>query len=72
MVGADSCCVEVRGPVRRDNVHHMLFLRDGIPLLENMRFTELAEDQVYEFLFLNLPLRIKGATGSPVRPIAIR
>jgi len=26
---------------------------------------------VYEFLFLNLTLRINGATGSPVRPLAV-
>jgi kynurenine formamidase len=72
LVGADSCCVEVRGPVRRENIHHILFLRDGIPLLENMVFDELARDQLYEFLFLALPERIKGATGSPIRPIAVR
>ena len=29
-------------------------------------------DEVYTFLFLNLTLRIVGATGSPVRPIAVR
>lgn len=33
---------------------------------------ELARDRVYEFLYLNLTERIKGATGSPVRPIAVR
>ncbi len=46
--------------------------RDGIPLLENMELREIAGDQVYEFLFLALTERIKGATGSPVRPIAVR
>ena len=50
----------------------MLFLQDGIPLLENMELRELAGDEVYEFLFLALTERIKGATGSPVRPIAVR
>ena len=42
------------------------------PLLENMELKDVAGDQVYEFLFLNLTLPIKGATGSPVRPIAVR
>ena len=32
----------------------------------------LAADEVYEFLYLNLTLCIKGATESPVRPIAVR
>jgi kynurenine formamidase len=46
-------------------VHH------GIPLLEFMTFTELAKDEVYEFLFVLTPLRLKGSTGSPSRPLAI-
>lgn len=37
-----------------------------------MELKDVARDQVYEFLFLNLTLPIKGATGSPVRPIAVR
>jgi kynurenine formamidase len=36
-----------------------------------MELRDVARDQAYEFLFLNLTLRIKGATGSPVRPIAV-
>lgn len=72
MVGADSCCVQIMPPVRPGNVHHILFLEEGIGLLENMELAEITRDRVYEFLFLNLTLRIKGATGSPVRPIAVR
>jgi kynurenine formamidase len=71
LVGADSCCVEVM-PRRAGNVHHILFLGEGIPLLENLELGELARDEVYEFLFLGLPERIKGATGSPMRPVAVR
>ena len=72
LVGADSCCVEVRPRPGTDNVHRMLFLGEGIAMLENMELRELAADEVYEFLFIGLPERIKGATGSPMRPIAIR
>lgn len=71
MVGADSCCVQIMPPTRPGNVHHILFLEEGIGLLENMELRDLARDGAYEFLFLNLTLRIKGATGSPVRPIAV-
>ena len=73
MAGADSCCVQVQPGLTPDaaNVHHELFFA-GIFLLENMDLRELARDRVYEFLYLNLTERIKGATGSPVRPIAIR
>ena len=72
MVGGDSCCVQIMPPTPSGNVHHTLFLEEGIPLLENMELKDVARDEVYEFLFLNLTIRIKGATGSPVRPIAVR
>ena len=73
MVGADSCCVTIQPPTRPElgNVHHEL-LFGGVMMLENMDLRELARDRVYEFLYLNLTERIRGATGSPVRPIAIR
>jgi kynurenine formamidase len=32
---------------------------------------ELAQGAVREFLFVALPLKLEGATGSPVRPIAV-
>ena len=73
MVGADSCCVTIQPPTRPElgNVHHEL-LFGGVMMLENMDLRELARDRVYEFLYLNLTERVRGATGSPVRPIAIR
>ncbi len=72
LVGADSCCVEVRPSPGTDNVHHILFFEEGIPMVENLVLNELANDQVYEFLLIALNERIVGATGSPIRPIAIR
>ncbi|MGI9257298.1 MAG: cyclase family protein [Gammaproteobacteria bacterium] len=72
VVGADSCCVEVRPrPDSMGNVHRQLFLGEGIPMVENMNLLELAEDEAYEVLFITLPERLKGATGSMLRPIAI-
>lgn len=72
LVGGDTCCVQIMPPSASGNVHHTLFFEQGIPLLENMELAQLARDEVYTFLFLNLTLRIVGATGSPVRPIAVR
>ena len=43
-----------------------------------LSLTTLAEDErlfrdsVYEFAFIFAPLRLKGATGSPGNPLAIR
>jgi kynurenine formamidase len=72
MVGADSCCVTIQPPSRPElgNVHHEL-LFGGVMMLENMDLRELARDRVYEFVYLILTELIRGATGSPVRPVAI-
>lgn len=53
-------------------VHEELVLKHGIFNLEFMDFETLLADRVYEFLFVFTPLRLKGATGSPGRPLAIR
>jgi kynurenine formamidase len=52
-------------------VHVHLLVESGIHIIENLNLEELAKDRVYEFLFIALPLKIGGGTGSPVRPIAI-
>jgi kynurenine formamidase len=51
--------------------HIILLVRHGIYIMENLFLEDLARDQVYEFLFVCLPLKIQGATGSPIRPIAV-
>ncbi len=53
-------------------VHQELMTKNGIFNIENLTFEELAADRAYEFLFVATPLRFKGATGSPLRPLAIR
>ncbi len=49
----------------------MLLVEHGIHILENVYLEQLAADRVREFLFVCLPLKFVGATGSPVRPIAV-
>ncbi len=55
----------------RLTVHRILLVEHGIYILENLNLEQLAEDQVYEFLCVVTPLKLVGATGSPVRPIAV-
>ena len=51
---------------------HAVFLRNlGLPLLELLDLSKLAAARAYEFLFIMAPLHIRGATGSPVTPLAI-
>ncbi len=52
-------------------VHRILLVEHGIHILENVNMEELAANRVYEFLFVCLPLKLAGGTGSPVRPIAV-
>ena len=75
MVGSDQSGLEVGESSVPDNfipVHQLLITQNGIWNLENLNFEGLVEDQVYQFLFIFTPVRFKGATGSPGRPIAIK
>jgi kynurenine formamidase len=53
-------------------VHQLLIARNGIYLHENLITDALARDSGYEFAYMFAPLRLKGATGSPGNPIALR
>jgi len=75
LVGSDSGPTEVvpnPDPNLSFPVHQELVMKNGIFNVERMQFDELVADGVHEFLFIVTPLRLKGAAGSPVRPIAIR
>jgi kynurenine formamidase len=75
LVGGDSWATEVVPPENKERpfeVHQLLLVRNGIYNLENLDLEELARDKVYEFAFIFAPLRLKGATGSPGNPIAVR
>lgn len=52
-------------------VHTYLLGEQGIPIIENLNLEAPARDQVFEFAFIAAPLKLKGATGSPIRPIAL-
>jgi len=53
-------------------VHRILLVERGIYIMEAMNLADLARDQVFEFLFVLTPIKVVGATGVPVRPIAVR
>ena len=75
LVGSDCWATEVVPPENKDRpfeVHQLLIVRNGIYNLENLDLEQLARDKVYEFAFIFAPLPLKGATGSPGNPIAVR
>jgi kynurenine formamidase len=51
--------------------HRVLLVEHGIYIIETMDLEELARDGVHDFTFVMAPLRLMGATGSPVRPLAL-
>lgn len=75
MVGSDTWATEVvphEDPDRPFEVHQLLLVRHGIYNLENLDLEELARERIYEFAFIFAPLKLKGATGSPGNPVAVR
>jgi kynurenine formamidase len=51
--------------------HVVLIVENGIYIIENLNLEELASGGISEFLFVCLPLKMRGVTGSPVRPVAL-
>ena len=52
-------------------VHRVLLVDSGIHIVEHMACEEAAEAGLGEFLAVFAPLRVVGATGAPVRPLAV-
>lgn len=52
-------------------VHRILLVENGIHIMETLKLDELLDAKVHEFIFVVSPLRLVGATGSPVRPLAL-
>jgi kynurenine formamidase len=74
-VGADNVAWDPVGPVGPDGGtlpgHVVLIVRHGIYIIENLLLEGIATAGAQEFLFVCLPLKMLGVTGSPVRPLAI-
>lgn len=51
--------------------HRVLLVESGIHIIEALDLERLAEVGAHEFLFVLVPLALVGATGSPVRPLAV-
>lgn len=75
-VGADNMSWDVPGerdPESGANLfaHYYLLPQKGIYIIENLNLQELAKAKVYSFAFVGIPLKFQGATGSPIRPLAL-
>lgn len=73
-VGADTIAFECLPPGQGHSLlpaHRVLLVEEGIHIIETLDLETLAEAGVHEFLFVLSPLKLVGATGSPVRPLAV-
>ena len=73
-LGTDNLAVEHFLSGNPDNlvpVHTYLFAERGVSISEQMWLEGLAKDQVYELVLIATSLKPRGATGSPLRPLAI-
>jgi kynurenine formamidase len=75
-VGADNMAWDVPDVVDAEwgctlAGHVIMLVHHGIHIIENLNLEELARDRRHEFLFVCTPIKWAGATGSPVRPIAV-
>jgi kynurenine formamidase len=74
MTGSDTTAYEWIPPGEGHKLlpaHRLLLVERGIPIIEMLALDDLAALAPDEFLFILIPLKIVGATGSPVRPLAL-
>jgi kynurenine formamidase len=72
VLGTDTTGTEpVPFPDPSATTHRAMLVERGVHLLENLFLDELVRDGVTEAAFVCLPLKLTGATGSWIRPIAI-
>lgn len=74
LVGADTLAFECLPAGQGHSVlpaHRLLLVERGINIIEALDLDTLAANGVFEFVFVLSHLNIYGATGAPVRPLAI-
>ena len=43
----------------------------GVSIIELLWLEDLAADRIHKFAFIAAPLKLRGVTGSPMRPLVI-
>lgn len=72
--GADTIAFECLAPGGGHSLlpaHRVLLVERGVYIVETLALEELAATGIHEFVFVLVPMNIYGATGSPVRPLAV-
>lgn len=68
--GSDTIAFE-KVPAAQMPVHVHLLVESGIHIIEALNLEDLSRNGISEFVFIAIPLKIRGGTGSPIRPLAL-
>ena len=74
LVGADNISTDVWPSKEEPNyipVHSSMLTERGVPIMQNVYLEELAADGIDTFVWIGAPLKLRGADGGPMRPIAL-
>lgn len=73
-LGTDAISIDVDPHLEPKSfvpVHAYLFATAGTPVIEVLNLEELSAAGVFEIAFIGMPIKLRGATGSPIRPIGL-
>ncbi len=74
VIGVDNISTDVWPGQEKDNwipVHSAMLSQRGVPIMQNVNLEQLAADRVHQFAWIGAPLKLRGADGAPMRPIAL-
>jgi kynurenine formamidase len=72
VLGSDNFAVEAMpAPNHAHPVHIHCLVEKGVHLLEVANLEELSRTRTAEFLLALIPMKIRGGTASPIRPLAV-
>ena len=74
-IGADNMAVEVLPGTNHPDimmpVHQHCLAEAGVHLIENLALSEISARAISEFCLIMLPVKLKGASGCTIRPVAV-
>lgn len=74
VIGGDTLALEQMPGADEENwqvVHTYLLGEAGVPIMEVVDCEQISAEQLYEFAFVAASMKLRGATGAPMRPLAM-
>lgn len=74
ILGADNLGLEAFPSKHKESwvpIHSYLLAEKGVMFMEQLNLEGMASDHVYEFAFIASSLKLRGASGAPMRPMAL-